>query len=158
MISDVSSIQINNSKKSALVDLKVSNISISQPSRRKRWNKRENESPPQIVMHTCYLRVKEQQGMDFKKPLGKYDAKVDANFYRKISKYDIDSLNVDWQGLFRERQRQITYNNSQNLQVVGVEAQDIKIDEAKQKIMKIIQVKKDKDAKLAESKHIAMKN
>ena len=32
------------------------------------------------------------------------------NFYRKVSKYDLDRLTVDWKELMRERQRQMKAN------------------------------------------------
>ena len=50
-------------------------------------------------MHTCILRVTEQSGVDFTKKKGRFDPKTDINFYRKISKYDLDSMNVDWKRL-----------------------------------------------------------
>lgn len=32
-------------------------------------------------------------------------SKKDMNFYRKVSKYDLDRLSVDWKSLLRERER-----------------------------------------------------
>ena len=56
-------------------------------------------------MHTCILRVTEQGGYDFTKKKGKFDPKIDNNFYRKVSKYDLDSMSVDWTKLMREKNR-----------------------------------------------------
>ena len=38
------------------------------------------------------------------------DGQVDLNFYRKISKYDLDRLTVDWNKLRREKKLQTRLN------------------------------------------------
>lgn len=35
---------------------------------------------------------------------------LDNNFYRKVSKYDLDANRVDFKALYKERDRQITEN------------------------------------------------
>lgn len=48
-------------------------------------------------------------------------SKKDMNFYRKVSKYDLDRLNIDWTELLRERQRQMKANQEVALEEQGVE-------------------------------------
>lgn len=45
------------------------------------------------------------------------DSKKDVNFFRKISKYDLDKQSVNWSKLIRERNRQ----NAQNAKVLKEE-------------------------------------
>lgn len=40
--------------------------------------------------------------------VGPPKAKLDNNFYRKVSKYDLDTNAVDFKALYKERDRQIT--------------------------------------------------
>ena len=89
-------------------------------------------------MHTCILRVTEQQGMDFMKKKGQFEPNTDNNFYRKISKYDLDSMSVDWKRLMREKDRQITNNNKARKEVVGKEEQVSKTNEAIEKMQRIV--------------------
>ena len=104
-------------------------------SKKKDPNAGKNQIPE---MHTCILRVTEQQGMDFMKKKGQFEPNTDNNFYRKISKYDLDSMSVDWKRLMREKDRQITNNNKARKEVVGKEEQVSKTNEAIEKMQRIV--------------------
>lgn len=55
------------------------------------------------------MRTKSKQGQ-ISAVKAELTSKKDMNFYRKVSKYDLDRLNVDWKELMRERQRQMKAN------------------------------------------------
>lgn len=57
-------------------------------------------------------------------------SKKDVNFYRKVSKYDLDRLNVNWTELLRERQRQMKANQEVALEEQGAEEKEKKMTEA----------------------------
>lgn len=61
----------------------------------------------------------------------------DTNFYRKVSKYDIDRMNVDWVELNRERARQMTANAKTRKTEMDAKAQSGKTDGLLKKMMKI---------------------
>ena len=94
--------------------------------------------------HTCIIRLLERPNADISaisavsRGLSQRSAmrskrpdaptsKKDRNFYRKVSKYDIDRLQVDWKELMRERDRQNKVN--QEIQLEEQEA------ESKAKVM-----------------------
>ena len=72
-------------------------------------------------MHTCIRRLTEQRGLTFDpaEVRKKTDPITDENWFRKVSKYDMDSLNVDWDELNKEKQRQVTYNGKKRQEVSG---------------------------------------
>jgi len=45
--------------------------------------------------------------------------KLDNNFYRKVSKYELDKGTVDFKALYRERDRQITENGKRRQAAAG---------------------------------------
>ena len=80
------------------------------------------------MLHTCQTRFSQkendiendgthvlgnQKGSKSKSLLAGNDQKKvgDFNFFRKVSKYDIDRLRVDWGGYQKERTEQQTKNN-----------------------------------------------
>lgn len=83
--------------------------------------------------------------------------KRDMNFYRKVSKYELDRLKVDWKELMRERQRQMKSNQEIMKEEQGKAKQKKKVTEAVDKMVKINTLKQDRDKNLAESKETAMK-
>lgn len=83
---------------------------------------------------------------------GPYDPKTDTNYYRRISKYDLDARSVDWQALQKDKQRQITYNANQSKKVVGGQEKANKMSEAITKLTKINQKQNEKQQSLMESK------
>lgn len=48
-------------------------------------------------------------------------SKKDMNYFRKVSKYDIDRLQVDWRELMRERERQQKANQEIQLEEQNAE-------------------------------------
>lgn len=79
------------------------------------------------------------------------------NFYRKVSKYELDRLAVDWKALLRERERQQKANQVIQKEETDAAGQAKKMTEAVSKMQKLAQIKQDRDRSLAESKATAMK-
>ena len=71
-------------------------------STRKSFREPKKEHPP---IHTCIRRLTEQRGMGFDPAdvRKKTDPETDENWFRKVSKYDMDMLNVDWDELLKEK-------------------------------------------------------
>lgn len=81
----------------------------------------------------------------------------DLNFYRKVSKYELDRLKVDWAELARERQRQMKHNQEIEKAAQGAATQAKNVDGAVAKMLKIQAVNAEKEAAKAESKATALK-
>jgi len=82
----------------------------------------------------------------------------DVNFYRKVSKYDMDRYQVDWKELHLERERQITENTKRNKNNVEKKRGVGKQLELINKISKIQDVSKMRTKALEQSKMTAKKN
>ena len=70
----------------------------------------------------------------------------------------MDSLNVDWEELNKEKKRQVTYNGQRRQEVSGQEERQAKNNEAMAKMMKIKEINDAKKAAVVESKVKAQQN
>lgn len=66
--------------------------------------KRKDKHHDEAMPHTCILRLlpEEQEryfGYIKKHQEGKWVPKIDKNYYRRVSKYELDSRSVDWAAL-----------------------------------------------------------
>jgi uncharacterized lipoprotein YddW (UPF0748 family) len=64
----------------------------------------------------------------------------DFNWYRKVSKYDIDANQVDWNDLMKEKDRQNRINISKRKEEGGAATTKKKQDEVINKMVKINQL------------------
>ncbi len=84
--------------------------------------------------------------------------KLDNNFYRKVSKYDLDRNTVDFKELYRERDRQITENGKRRLATQGAAKEARSKDEVLTKMLKINAINEMRDSHIAERQATAKKN
>jgi hypothetical protein len=63
--------------------------------------------------------------------------KLDDNFYRKVSKYELDKGTVDFKALRRERDRQITQNGKTRQAAAGAAKATKNKSEVLNKMLKI---------------------
>lgn len=113
------------------------------------------------LKHTCILAVTENDETEVQNALKQGNtsmisksgitkrksaiALTDENFYRKVSKYELDSNTVDWKQYAADRQRQITMNGKERQKVQGQAKQAAVQDEAVSKLMKIQAIKKERE-------------
>jgi len=72
---------------------------------------------------TAALKMNNTTNISMKSGMGKRKsaiANTDENFFRKVSKYQMDNLTVDWKEMYKERERQITHNGKERQAVMGV--------------------------------------
>ena len=83
--------------------------------------------PQGIKDHTCILRLnmQEESQLVANKSISKISKATkadktgkmerapgeDTNFYRKVNKYELDNMTVDWNEYKKEKERQQAYNN-----------------------------------------------
>ena len=70
--------------------------------------RRQKEDFKQLP-HSCILRLVENEGDKFwnykQSKIDKFSKKEDTNMYRRLSKYDLDSMNIDWKKLMKEKEK-----------------------------------------------------
>lgn len=74
----------------------------------------------------------------------------DFNFYRKVSKYELDRMSVDWSALLKERERQVTKNGKSREKEQSERVRKKKVDEVVNKMVKINQLNGEREAILKE--------
>lgn len=77
-------------------------------------------------------------------------ANLDNNFYRKVSKYELDKGSVDFKALYRERDRQITENGKKKKAIAGVAKASKNKDEVLNKMLKIQEIGQMRETHIAE--------
>lgn len=65
------------------------------------------------------------------------ECNADPNFYRKVSKYDLDRLTVNWKGLRKDKKKQYHFNARQVKTHKEMEKKITTATEVVQKYMKI---------------------
>ena len=80
---------------------------------------------------------------------------MDYNFYRKVSKYDLDKLCVDWTEYQKERERQNTINAAHKKDNQNKETEMKKQKEAEAKMKRIEEAQKNRERSLKENKAMA---
>lgn len=77
----------------------------------------------QFMPHTCILRLNPEELEKYEKfklsKIDQYTKQGDVNDYRRVSKYELDNMTVDWQKMMKEKEKQQTFNNAQGKKVVG---------------------------------------
>lgn len=81
----------------------------------------------------------------------------DFNFYRKVSKYDLDRQSVDWSALLKERERQNTFNGKKRESEQGQAVRAKKVDEVVKKMVRINELNGEREAYLKERQVTAKK-
>lgn len=84
--------------------------------------------------------------------------KLDNNFYRKVSKYELDKGTVDFKALYRERDRQITENGKRRKEVGGVVKAGKAKSEVLNKMLKIQELNEMRETHIADRQATAKKN
>lgn len=84
---------------------------------------KQKEAEMQYMPHTCILRLNPEElekYENFKRSkIDEFTKKEDTNLYRRVSKYELDNMTVDWQKLMKEKEKQQTFNNGEGKKVVG---------------------------------------
>ena len=84
--------------------------------------------------------------------------KLDNNFYRKVSKYELDKGTVDFKALYRERDRQITQNRKLRQAAAGAAKESKNKSEVLTKMLKIQDINAMREDHIAERQATAKKN
>ncbi len=82
----------------------------------------------------------------------------DVNYYRKVSKYDLDRFQINWRDLMLEKERQITENARRNKKNMEVQKEAGKSELVINKILKINQQSQARSKFIMESKMKARQN
>ena len=82
----------------------------------------------------------------------------DTNYYRKVSKYDLDRQSVNWEEYRREKARQMTENAKRNKENIQNKKSIEKTMQLFHKVNKINSVSKVRQSALEQSRMTAQKN
>lgn len=96
------------------------------------------KNPRYAIPHSCVAKLSDvNQQANFRSRSNNVKTDQDFNWYRKVSKYDIDANQVDWVDLMREKERQNRKNVGDRKREQGGVKEKINQNAVVGKMMKI---------------------
>lgn len=106
-------------------------------------------------MHNDLMNLTSMSKTNAKKVAESFE---DNNFFRKVSKYDLDSMSVNWSEYLNDRNRQLAENGKKRLANDQAAQKAFVTGNAIDKMRKMQEIQQQREAYIKDSKAMAIKN